>query len=615
MLGERPGDAVLPETVQGLIAARLDTLPRDEKELLCNAAVIGRAFWLGALGPERWTLEDLLHALVRVEFVRRERRSTVAGEGEYSFRHTLMRDVAYEQIPRAERADKHRRAAEWIETLGRVDDHAEMLAYHYGAALGYARATGQTTSQFEEAARTAFREAGDRAFGLNAFPAAARYFAQAAELWPREDPDWPELLFSLARAYHVGGDERREQALEAAREASLAAGRLEHAAEADALLAEACWYRRDRERCDHHLGRAAELVAELPDSPAKALVLSQVARYRMLADEFEDAIPIAKEALAMAERLGLDELRAHALDNIGTSRVNLGDANGIADLELAAEIALAARSPEAARALNNLSSVHASLGDFRRQGELLAEAVRVGEELGALSLWRYSRATLVGNLIWTGSWDEGLRLAEAWIAEAGAEASSGELGIRRNRARVLLARDDVDGALEDIARAVDGSRQMAEPQTLFPALGAAARVYLEVGREEEARALGAELMEQMKRAADWRVLDFALVAGELGYADELRLHLEQLPATRLTAANLALVAGDFGRAAELLDEGGIAFAAADARRYAAEQLGRDGRRGDAEEQLEQALAFYRSVRATRCIRECQTLRDELELPA
>ena len=94
MLSERPRETVLPETVQGLIAARLDTLPREEKELLCDAAVVGRAFWVGALGPERWTLEERLHALERAEFVRRERRSSVAGEIEYSYRHALMRDVA-----------------------------------------------------------------------------------------------------------------------------------------------------------------------------------------------------------------------------------------------------------------------------------------------------------------------------------------------------------------------------------------------------------------------------------------------------------------------------------------------------------------------------------------
>ena len=339
------------------------------------------------------------------------------------------------------------------------------------------------------------------------------------------------------------------------------------------------WYRRDREQCDRHLERAATVIADLPDSPAKAFVLSQISRYRMLADKNEDAIRIGEEALAMAERLGLDELRAHALDNIGTARTNLGDAiTGIVDLERSVELALSLRSPEAARALNNLASVQASLGDFKRQGESLAEAVRVGEELGALMIARFARASLIGNLFWTGSWDEGLRLAEAWISGRGGEAASAELGIRRNRARVLLARDDVDGALEDITRAVEGSRQMGEPQAVLPALGAAVRIYLDLGRDDEARELAAELIEHVRASTDWRVLDFAFFAEALGYADELRPLVERLPPTLMRATNLALVAGDYGGAAETLEAMGIPFAAADASRLAAARFARDGRR-------------------------------------
>lgn len=115
----------------------------------------------------------------------------------------------------------------------------------------------------------------------------------------------------------------------------------------------------------------------------------------------------------MAERLGLDELQAHALDNIGTARAGRGDtADGIAALERSVEIGLALRSHEAARALNNLSTVHASQGDFRRQSELLVEAVRVGEEVGGLSIARFARAARAGNLFWLGRWDEGFQLAE-----------------------------------------------------------------------------------------------------------------------------------------------------------------------------------------------------------
>ena len=111
----------------------------DEKSLMQDAAVLGKVFWAGAaaaLGDDDpHGAAELLHGLERKEFVQRARRSSVAGETEYSFRHVLVRDVAYAQIPRAERAEKHRRAADWIETLGRPEDHAEMVAHHYVSAL------------------------------------------------------------------------------------------------------------------------------------------------------------------------------------------------------------------------------------------------------------------------------------------------------------------------------------------------------------------------------------------------------------------------------------------------------------------------------------------------
>ncbi|MGH2682394.1 MAG: AAA family ATPase, partial [Actinomycetota bacterium] len=133
------GATGLPESVQGILSARLDSLPREQKALLQAAAVLGRAFWAGALAHvanlDRKDVEQRLHALERREFVRRERRATVAGETEYVFRHLLVRDVAYAEIPRRLRSERHRLAAEWIESLGRPDDHAELLAHHYLAAL------------------------------------------------------------------------------------------------------------------------------------------------------------------------------------------------------------------------------------------------------------------------------------------------------------------------------------------------------------------------------------------------------------------------------------------------------------------------------------------------
>jgi class 3 adenylate cyclase len=137
----------LPETVEGIIAARLDTLPPELKALVADAAVLGRVSWLGALaalaGREPILLEEGLHLLERREFLRRERHSALAGERQYAFRHVLVRDVAYRQLPRAVRAAKHRQAAEWLQRLSSDRDRAALVAHHYAAALAVARAAAQ----------------------------------------------------------------------------------------------------------------------------------------------------------------------------------------------------------------------------------------------------------------------------------------------------------------------------------------------------------------------------------------------------------------------------------------------------------------------------------------
>ena len=121
MLAER-GDVenlAVPETVQALMAARLDTLRPELKALLHDAAVVGRTFWSGAVAAigerDRAEARRELNELVHREFVRPVRVSSIEGEEEFAFWHALVRDVAYQQIPRARRANKHVAAATWIE--------------------------------------------------------------------------------------------------------------------------------------------------------------------------------------------------------------------------------------------------------------------------------------------------------------------------------------------------------------------------------------------------------------------------------------------------------------------------------------------------------------------
>jgi class 3 adenylate cyclase/tetratricopeptide (TPR) repeat protein len=178
--------AELPETIHGIIAARLDLLTDVEKRLLQDAAVIGKVFWVGALqavgGVSRQEADDRLHGLARRQFVQRVSRSSVAGDIEYTFAHELLREVAYGEIPRVGRAERHRRAAEWIESLGRLEDHGELLAHHYLAALEYMRGQGKETLVVVRRTVDALRRAGLHAMRLSANQRAVEHISRAISL-------------------------------------------------------------------------------------------------------------------------------------------------------------------------------------------------------------------------------------------------------------------------------------------------------------------------------------------------------------------------------------------------------------------------------------------------
>jgi DNA-binding SARP family transcriptional activator len=189
MLVEHGRFAKLPDSLRSIIAARLDALADAEKRVLQDAAVIGKAFWASALegigGIPRRDAEDLLHGLVRRELIRRANLSSVAGDVEYAFAHELLREVAYEEIPRATRAERHRRTAEWIDSLGRPEDHAELLAYHYLAALADERTVGVDAPTLVERAEQALQSAGLRAIRLSANERAVEHFSRAIALLGR----------------------------------------------------------------------------------------------------------------------------------------------------------------------------------------------------------------------------------------------------------------------------------------------------------------------------------------------------------------------------------------------------------------------------------------------
>lgn len=132
-----------------------------------------------------------------------------------------------------------------------------------------------------------------------------------------------------------------------------------------------------------HLIRARELIENLDPSRAKAYVTSRFSRHLSWAGDYDDAIRLGREALAMAERLGLDELCAQALNTIGGARVAAGDRGGVQDLERSVAIAVAANAPaEICRGLGNLGATIACLGQLTQGAALREEAAVAARRFG-----------------------------------------------------------------------------------------------------------------------------------------------------------------------------------------------------------------------------------------
>jgi class 3 adenylate cyclase/tetratricopeptide (TPR) repeat protein len=571
----RSDDLPVPESVQAIIAARLDALAVSEKSVLRDAAVVGRRFWPRAVaavcGLEEGAVQSHLRSLEGKELVRRLGSSAVAGDAQYAFHHALVRDVAYAQIPRAERSRKHRLAAEWIESLGRPEDHSETIAHHYLEALDYARQIDDEEVGFADRARAALGEAGDRALALNSFVSAERFYAAALDLW--HDGDVPlELLFRLGsarfRSAGTGGE-----VLERALDRLLERGDAERAAEVEVMLGEQTWMQGRRDEGFRHLERAADLLAEAPATRSKAYVLCSLARFLRNDGRDEEAIRVGREALLMAEQLGLDELCANALGTIGVARAETGDLGGVEELERSLELASANSSPESVRAFLNLGSIQARLGNLPRAFALHAEGRRAAERFGDLGGIRWLQAERLYQDYWSGRMADARRHAEEILKEVEAgNPHRMELAARLVRGWLRLADGDVAGAADDASRGLEFARAAGDPQALFPALAFSARATFADGRKGKAAALLAELFHSW---GDWALAlpstglaDLGIVSWQAGMRDELGRAAAKKTPTRWLDAALAMANGEFENAAATYAEIGSVPDEVLARRYA-----------------------------------------------
>jgi class 3 adenylate cyclase/tetratricopeptide (TPR) repeat protein len=618
MLTERGTTGEVPETVQGVIAARLDALPRAEKELVQEASVHGKVFWLGAVAAASGVPVDeserLLRILERKDFVRRERRSAVAGDTQYSFQHVLLRDVAYGQIPRSARAQKHRRAGEWIEGLGRPDDHGELLAYHYGQALQLARAAGiEDDPSLVERAREALRAAGERAMALSAFESAAVFFADAIALCPRDHPARPRLLLLRARALlplNGPGLDLLPEALEGFR----AAGDAEGEAEAATNAARFSWFAGDRSATDRYIAVALNAVADRPASRARAEALANQSGFLMLAARYDESIRVGAEALPLVEALEMEEQRARVHIVVGTARYALGDTRGFDEIETGISIA------EAAGYFDTAGIGHENLACGLWCAGRLADSRRVwnheleqAERYGLARLVRFGRSTAVELAYLDGLWDDATALADELIAMAeDGEPHYSDPQVLSHRAWIRFARGDAAGADRDSERAVALARS-SDLQAQLSAYCIRAAVAHAGGKHVEANELASEIasfgvgMVAALNSPIPTLADVAWLFRDLERESEFSnvvVDTNPIKGPWNDAAR-AIGDGDLARAADIIETIGHPAGAAYARLRATEAFTTAGRLGEAAAQRAEAESFYRKAGAAGFVRRLE----------
>ncbi|HET8894246.1 MAG TPA: AAA family ATPase [Gaiellaceae bacterium] len=593
MLADNPAeDLPVPETVQGLIAARIDQLAAAEKELVQDAAVLGKVFWPGAVGdPE----EQLLHALVRKEFVRRDRRSAVAGETQYAFMHLLVRDVAYGQLPRARRAEKHRAAAEWLESLApdRSEDRAEMRAHHYREALALAAAAGLDTDELRGPARAALAEASERAAALSSWAAAEELARAALEL---TDGDDPVLELRVARATGVAGRPDLELA-QKTRDTFLAQGSIAQAADAEALVSWMHWWRGEGEAAMAAANHSLELARDLPPSIAKARATAQVARREAIGGDPSRGIVLGYEALELAEALEHDELISAALNSLGIAMTIEGDLEGLKHLERSIEVADRSKVPdEMAKSRNNLATRLWIFGRLEEANVLWLEADAIARRYGTGSSMLWSQMELTAMALTQGDFATAIARGDELIA-ATTDREQVHNAARILRAAALGVLGCLDEALTESEEGLVRAREVTDAQQMGPALVTRALVLFLAGSREEASVVMDEVPEMMRSL----MLElYPLIFEELGRG---RDYAEAVASGRGTSpwfdAGVALVEGRLAEAVAIYESIGTPFVAAWARLLMAE-------RGDVS-QLEPARAYFESQQALPFLHRCDAV--------
>ncbi len=489
----------VPPTLQALLAARIDRLAGPERAVMERGSVEGRLFHRGAVAallpePERRDVGGHLLTLVRKELIRPD-RATLPGDDGFRFGHILIRDAAYEAIPKRQRAALHERFADWL--VSRLGDGApdEIVGYHLEQAFRYGTELGAPVPALGERAAERLARAGQTARARRDVAAAVNLLGRAVELLP-DRVRRAGLLVALGDSLHVAGEAARAQAaLEEATSIAAAAGephvewlariglasiRLDNEPEgaAEAALREGRAAIAAPETAEDHevLARAWDLIAEGHNLRGEVVewqrALERALTHARQTGDVGLEVPIVtrsagpivfgpvpvQEGLRYAddvlERLGhAPEIQAFALHVQAHMRARLGEFEG------AFEAVTAWRSHK--RDLGQEASYAVTAGcvwdvclwaeDWARGEEALREGLEMLERMGKKSPLSTVSANLGEAVYGQGRLDEAERLSEMSEELGASDDLYNETAWRRLRAKVLAARGD-PGRAEGLAR-------------------------------------------------------------------------------------------------------------------------------------------------------------------
>ncbi len=562
-----------PDSVQALIAARLDTLTPDTKSMLADAAVVGKVFWAGAIAAmgERDLTEvtDTLRELSRKELVRPARRSSIEGEAEYAFWHVLARDVAYGQLPRASRATRHVAAARWIESKApeRVEDLADVLAYHYSTALELSRAAGEHehAKELEPPALKFLSLAGERALGLDTAAALAN-LERALALAPSGHSARPEALTRFGEAaFHAGRYAEAGEVFEEAVASYLAGGDVPAAATTMFLLGRVLSALGDP-RTWTLPAEALALLEPLPPCPELVGALTEVAAVESLQARSQDGIRYADRAVALAEELHLDR-PPRAIGYRGLARLDLGDRGGIEDIREAISLATeSGQGHEAALLYYNLGVSMMPLEGPAPTLEIAQEGMTFARARGLTGILDGLTRLWAGALADSGRIDEALAIYSEIADQVSEEDVWDLVQLRATEAQLLTIRGQADQVADSLDWLETTSRGFGDAEMVVIGLVASAAARAGLGQGDEAASLLAEI-EETPGARDTQtypnmidlMVRVAMVTGDRELAERLvegsKPRNPLAERARLMAnATLAEVRGDLREAADVFGQ-------------------------------------------------------------